>query len=322
MVASLFPDAASAALRTQLRLDKTVLITGDSVNVQLAHILVHHLGAGLRPQKGSQAGQPRLVRFATGVRGRDVVFVFYPAEGQGAVILCHGSLFESFLTSIKLERSKLVNLSKLVDEALLRSHMGPFTTKRRNATRAELAEAYEYAGSPHLLSLLTNGTMFGRRLDAAVVQLPRTLDCSTRNEKQQAELYAQRLLNGWARLGVQPIWTTVPPSSLKSWKKTIECNSLGRAAASKASARVLDLAAQTVGLLNANVRRLGYQEEDQARVVGLFSPQSHRQTLMGACAQPLGENGRCPSGLLMVDAIHWCEIAISAWGEMLLSELS
>ena len=42
---------------------------------------------------------------------------------------------------------------------------------------------------------------------------------------------------------------------------------------------------------------------------------------MGACGEALQSNGRCPSRLLMADAIHWCEIAISAWGEMLLSTL-
>mmetsp|Transcript_6762 Transcript_6762/g.14785 ORF Transcript_6762/g.14785 Transcript_6762/m.14785 type:complete len:481 (-) Transcript_6762:21-1463(-) len=324
MVASLFPDAASAALRTQLRLDKTVLITGDSVNVQLAHILFHHLGAGSRPRTASYVGQPRVERLATGTRGRVIGTVLYPAQGQGAVIFWHGNLFDRFLTSLILQgrrEKSFVWDPERVDEALLRRHVGLFT--RTNSTWEEI---YHYSGSPHLLSLLTNGTMFGRRLDAAVVQFPRDLACSTPMQTQQAELYAQRLLSGWTRLGVQPIWTTAPPSSLKIWQSTSTCNSLGRAAASKVGARVLDLAAHTLELLKANARRLGYQKElnegQATKAVGLYSPKAKRQTLMGACAERLGEDGRCYSNLLMVDAVHWCEIAVSAWGEMLLSMLS
>jgi len=325
MVASLFPDAASAALRTQLRLDKTVLITGDSVNLQLAHILFHHLGAGSRPRTASYVGQPRVERLATGARGRDVGSVLYPAQGQGAVIFWRGDLFDRFLTSLAFQRKEIVSDPEQVDEALLRRHTGPFTIKKPTSKNSSaLEEIKRYSGSPHLLSLLINGTMFGRRLDAAVVQLPRSAACSTPMQTQQASLYAQRLLSGWTRLEVQPIWTTVPPSSLMNWQSTSTCNSLGRAAASKLGARVLDLAAHTLKLLEANLRRLGYPKELNAgRVVGLFRPQAKRQTLMAACAERLGEDdGRCHSPLLMRDTVHWCEIAVSAWGEMLLSMLS
>ena len=142
--------------------------------------------------------------------------------------------------------------------------MGPFivqTTSNKTVWTNALAESYTYVFlcTAALVTLLVNGTMrLGRRLDVAVAQIPRQVACSAPGDKEKAQAYAQRLLSGWARLGVQPIWATAPPSSLLPWRSARECNAIGRAAAFKAGAPVLDLAAQTMGLLEANLRRVGY----------------------------------------------------------------
>ena len=292
--ASWWHDDARCATR---RLERTLLVLGDSVDTQLFHSLEHAVGQSNPATRGPR----RVLRADTGsaaARGRELetLSVVRDDRGGGALIYCRDDGLRSALSA---------NVSSLDI---------PYRFRPCAAWRAR-------------------GRLHGREVEFATVGLGRWYggDTSTwkphgRYERTRDEAGRARLLAAYERkarvlvarlraAGIAPIWTTLAACNMVADDARRALNRIGTRVARDLGVPLVPLGEWTEALVQDNAALVGLPRAGAFREVG------PRRMLAGACGEAPAANASCAQPLLMVDGAHWCTPVTLPWGELVLQTI-
>ena len=280
--ASWWRDDARCAAR---RLERTLLVLGDSVDTQLFHSLEHAVGQSNPATRGPRT----TVRAEPPSREMETLSVARDDRGGGALVFCRDDGLRSALSA---------NASRV-------------------PARFRPCEAWR-SGRMHGRAIDFATVGLGRWYNGDTRTWRPRGRFAVSNETERARLlagYERKARALVARLraaGIAPIWTTLPACNMVGDDARRALNRLGARVARALGVPVAPLGEWSEALVQDNAARVGVPPAGAFREVG------PRRMLAGACGEAPAANASCARPFLMADGAHWCSPVTLPWGELVL----